>query len=55
MEHQAAIRRAKTARDKADEAFKNAIRAAAADGASVRELARFTKLAPSTIQKILKP
>lgn len=38
----------------ADEAYRAAIRAANADGASVRELAKLTGLAPRTVHGILR-
>lgn len=53
MKHQNAIQRAKAAVDRAEKQYGDAIRAAAADGASIRELAKFTGLSPNTIRKIL--
>jgi hypothetical protein len=51
--HQAAIRRAEVAKERADRAYRDAIMAAANDDASIRELAAFTGLAPNTIRKII--
>jgi hypothetical protein len=51
--HQAAIRRAEAARERADRTYRDAITTAANDGASIRELAAFTGLAPNTIRKII--
>lgn len=53
MKHQNTIRRAQQRRDDSEKAFRDSIRAANTDGASVRELAAFTKLSPTTVQKII--
>lgn len=56
MKHQDAIRRAEAAKKRADQKYRDAIRAAGTDPdekASIRELAAFTGLAPNTIRKIL--
>jgi hypothetical protein len=53
QQHQAAILRAKTAKEKADRAYADAIRAAAEDGATIRPLAEFLGIAPNTVRKIL--
>ncbi|GAA5198481.1 hypothetical protein GCM10025773_11590 [Microbacterium jejuense] len=52
--HQTAIQRARRAKDAADLAFRDAIRAANAEsGASVRELAKVAGVTPRTVQRIL--
>lgn len=54
--HQANITRAKAAKDRADQAYRDAIAAAGNDPtekASIRELAAFTGLAPNTVRKIV--
>lgn len=56
MKHQAAIRRAKAAKDRADLAYRAAIRDAKNDPdepASIRELAKFTNLSPNTVRDIV--
>jgi hypothetical protein len=58
LKHQAAIRRAEAAKNRADQAYRDAIAAAGndpdpAEKASIRELAAFTKLAPNTVRKII--
>lgn len=50
-EHQAALRDALAARDRAEAQLHAAVLAALQDGCSVREVARFTGLAPATIQR----
>jgi transposase-like protein len=51
--HQKVIHRAQQAQETADRAFRDAIRAAHDDGASIRELAKIAGVAPNTIRRIL--
>jgi DNA-binding GntR family transcriptional regulator len=56
QKHQAAISRAKAAKDRADQAYRDAIRAAhtdPAEKASIRQLAEVTGLSPNTVRSII--